>query len=194
MAGRESHTCSFLNFLLFGLAFCQKLSSVCLHTSVLKGLTRYCQFLFHGLCSVCFSPGMWSLWMSYTGCYLHGSSGNTSRNQMEKIETSAFLCMDYVEIFTPTHLNQICSGEVWLLAWARKLLFQAALHENFRLGLPVCAPLWAVFLSCSKEFLWLICCPCGKEELDDLSEGKGCHHVWTQWPWDRSRGILKTCF
>lgn len=91
---------------------------------------------------------------------LHGSSRNTRGSQMEKIETPAFLCTDYAEIFTPTHLNQLCSGKVWLLAWARKLLFQAAQHENFRLGLPVLSPLWAVFLSCSKGFLCLICCPC----------------------------------
>lgn len=131
---------------------------------------------------------MWSLWMRYTGCYLHSSSRKTSRNQMKKIETPAFLCTDYAEIFTPTHLNQLCSGGVWLSAWARRLLFQAALHENFRLGLPVPSPLWAVFLSCSKGFLCLISCPCGRKE-----EGE-CHCVWTQWPWDRSRGILKTCF
>lgn len=160
----------------------------------MKVLTRYCLFIFHAPSSVCFPTVMWSPWVTYKGCYLHDCR-NTSRNQMEKIETPAFLCTNYTEIFTPTHLNQLYSGAVWFLAWARKVLFQAAWHENFRLGLPILSHLWAVFLSCSKGFLCLICChSCGRKELYDLSEEGECLCVWTQWPWGRSRGILKTCF
>lgn len=123
-------------------------------------------FIFEGSDQILSIPLPCSLFCLFFHCdvkpvdeLLHGSSRNTSRNQMQKIETPAFLCTDYAEIFTPTYLNQLCSGEVWLLEWARKLLFQAAQHENFRLGLPI-FPLWAVFLSCSKGFLCLICCPC----------------------------------